>query len=88
MDTGAQPVSRLDDDKEPSPQNLAGTESGRELDTMEDNRVKEDGGENSTEEEKKNGSHQSSKYKTVSYRKIRKGNTKQRIDEFEAMMNV
>ncbi|XP_036401936.1 ermin-like [Megalops cyprinoides] len=27
------------------------------------------------------------KYNTVSYRKIRKGNTKQRIDEFESMMN-
>lgn len=87
MDTDAQPVSRLDDDKQPSPQKLAGTESA-ELETKEDNRVEEDGGENSTEEEKKNGSHQSSKYKTVSYRRIRKGNTKQRIDEFEAMMNV
>ncbi|CAI9604556.1 unnamed protein product [Staurois parvus] len=28
-----------------------------------------------------------SRYDTVSYRKIRKGNTKQRIDEFESMMN-
>ncbi|XP_066433520.1 ermin [Eleutherodactylus coqui] len=27
-------------------------------------------------------------YDTVSYRKIRKGNTKQRIDEFESMMNL
>ncbi|XP_056390400.1 ermin [Hyla sarda] len=29
-----------------------------------------------------------SRYDTVSYRKIRKGNTKQRIDEFESMMNL
>lgn len=29
-----------------------------------------------------------SKYNTVCYRKIKKGNTKQRIDEFESMMNV
>ncbi|XP_068101855.1 ermin isoform X2 [Hyperolius riggenbachi] len=31
--------------------------------------------------------HSYSRYNTVSYRKIRKGNTKQRIDEFESMMN-
>lgn len=29
-----------------------------------------------------------SKYNTVCYRKIKRGNTKQRIDEFEFMMNV
>nr|XP_056717467.1 ermin [Euleptes europaea] len=31
--------------------------------------------------------HTYSRYNTISYRKIRKGNTKQRIDEFESMMH-
>ncbi|KAL1785791.1 Ermin [Sigmodon hispidus] len=32
--------------------------------------------------------HAYSRYNTISYRKIRKGNTKQRIDEFESMMHL
>ncbi|GCB64082.1 hypothetical protein scyTo_0011706 [Scyliorhinus torazame] len=32
--------------------------------------------------------HSYSRYNTVSYRKIRKGNTKQRIDEFESMVHI
>lgn len=38
--------------------------------------------------DKKPGSKNASKYSTVSYRKIRKGNTKQRVDEFESMVNT
>eukprot|EP00063_Salmo_salar_P031649 XP_014006484.1 PREDICTED: ermin-like [Salmo salar] len=41
------------------------------------------GGQQSPDE--KPGSKNASKYSTVSYRKIRKGNTKQRVDEFESM---
>lgn len=44
------------------------------------------GGRQSPDE--KPGSKNASKYSTVSYRKIRKGNTKQRVDEFESMVNT
>ena len=62
------------------------------MEAKEGEGAKEEGGQNSPEmngvaEDKKSGSRQSSKYKTVSYRRIRRGNTKQRIDEFESMMN-
>lgn len=43
--------------------------------------------DNGEVDDKKKDTNQSSKYKTVSYRRIRRGNTRQRIDEFEAMMN-
>lgn len=63
------------------------------MEAKEDKGDREEGGQsypkmNGEADDKKNGSCQSTKYKTVSYRKIRKGNTKQRIDEFEAMINL
>ncbi|KAK5847466.1 hypothetical protein PBY51_016590 [Eleginops maclovinus] len=53
---------------------------------------KEEPGQNSRlmngkADNKKNSTQQRSKFKTVSYRRIRRGNTRQRIDEFEAMMD-
>ncbi|XP_034534117.1 cilia- and flagella-associated protein 251-like [Notolabrus celidotus] len=79
---------------EPSPaQNSSSTENSAG-EVKEENDEKVEGGKNSQQhsgadaaDDKKNGSSQASKFKTVSYRRIRRGNTRQRIDEFEAMMD-
>ncbi|XP_040297454.1 ermin [Bufo bufo] len=66
------------DDQENGPQQpLSVSPSGRQLDPNEMAGGRPDISRNSY-----------SKYDTVSYRKIRKGNTKQRIDEFESMVNL
>ncbi|XP_023285578.1 ermin [Seriola lalandi dorsalis] len=92
MDADAQLMVSTQGNKEPGPtQNLPSTESPV-MEAKEDKGDKEEGGQNcpemNGEEDKKNDSQQPSKYKTVSYRRIRRGNTKQRIDEFEAMINL
>ncbi|CAB1459183.1 unnamed protein product [Pleuronectes platessa] len=72
--------------------NKLGQNQNPAMEAKEGEGAKEVGGQNSPDmngeaDDKKSGSRQPSKYKTVSYRRIRRGNTKQRIDEFESMMN-
>lgn len=46
------------------------------------------GSQNTPSSEQGSATASHAKYSTVSYRRIRKGNTKQRIDEFESMMHI
>uniref|UniRef100_A0A6Q2XTU8 Ermin n=1 Tax=Esox lucius TaxID=8010 RepID=A0A6Q2XTU8_ESOLU len=67
------------------PRENSGEPEEEECEEEEEQGVNVDGRQCSGE---KHGTKPVSKYHTVSYRKIRKGNTKQRIDEFESMVNT